>query len=66
MQKEVRIPYGALIEAATPREMESMILARAQAAGIPLIGSTFLVALDRGRLEIRREADRSYILTWRD
>lgn len=64
-EKTVRIPFGDLINTPTPREQERLMLARARSAGIPMMGETFLVALERGELRIRREADRSYILTWR-
>lgn len=50
---------------ATPRAVERHILDRLRNAGIPIQGVTFLVALERGELSIRRDFG-DYVYTWRE
>lgn len=51
---------------ATPRETERYVLSRLRNAGVPVMGETFLVALERGELSVRREPDGAYLYVWRE
>jgi len=53
-------------KAATPRDTEEYILHRLRNAGMPIQGLSFLIALARGRLTIRRDMDGGFIYEWRD
>ena len=59
-----RVTHGAG-KLATPRETERHILTRLRNAGIPVLGETFLVALDHGELTIRKDWDGAYVYVWK-
>ena len=65
-QRVVRIPRGVFIETKDPREMERLVLAKLQEAGVPVYGIAFLVSLDRGELTVRKEMDGSLLYIWKD